>query len=138
MSMQDSIADMFTRIRNAQHRHKAFVSCPQTKFKLSILEVLKREGYIENFETHSEGAFPEIKIRLKYYMGKPVISKIKKISKCSLPCYSAFADLISPVCNGMGIRLVSTSKGVFSDRELRKAYKANQEKLGGEVIGEVL
>jgi small subunit ribosomal protein S8 len=137
MSMQDSIADMFTRIRNAQHRHKAFVSCPQTKFKLSILDVLKREGYIENFETVTEGGFPEVKIRLKYYMGKPVISKIKKISKCSLPQYSSFADL-APVCNGMGIRLVSTSKGVFSDRELRKAFKTKQEKLGGEVIGEVL
>lgn len=137
MSMQDSIADMFTRIRNAQHRHKAFVTCPQTKFKLSILDVLQREGFIEGFETVSDSAFPEIKIKLKYYMGRPVISKIRKISKPSLPKYANYTEM-TPVCNGMGIRLVSTSKGVFSDRELRKTFKAKQEKLGGEVIGEVL
>lgn len=137
MSMQDAIADMFTRIRNAQARTKMFVSCYKTKYKVAILEVLKREGYIEGFEQEEVEGIGHLKIKLKYHMGKPVICKIAKISKSSLPVYQNFDDM-DPVCNGMGIRIVSTSKGLYSDRELRDLFSKEHVKLGGEVIGEVL
>lgn len=137
MSMQDSVADMFTRIRNAQARKKLSVSCYKTNFKVSILEVLRREGYIEGFEFEDVDGIPHILIFLKYHMGRAVISKIAKISKSSLPVYHSFDDMV-PVCNGMGIRIVSTSEGLYSDRELRDMVAKKQQKLGGEVIGEVL
>ena len=137
MSMQDSIADMFTRIRNAQARKKPIVCCYKTKFKVAILEVLKREGYIEGFDFEDVEGISHIRIFLKYYMGNAVISKIEKISKSSLPVYNSFDDMV-PVCNGMGIRIVSTSSGLYSDRELREMFTNKKHKLGGEVIGEVL
>ena len=137
MSMQDSVADMFTRIRNAQQRMKAVVSCYKTKHKVSILDVLKREGFIQGYDFEDIEGIQNIKIFLKYHMGRPVINKIARISKSSLPVYVPF-DAMEPVCNGLGIRIVSTSRGVFSDRELRDRYGKENEKLGGEVLGEVL
>ena len=137
MSMQDSIADMFTRMRNAQQRLKPFTTCLSTKYKLSILDVLKREGYISGYETDKVGAISHVKIFLKYHSGKPVIEKIDKISKSSLPVYQGY-DQMHPVCNGMGIRIVSTSEGVYSDRELRMRLAKENRKLGGTVIGEVI
>ena len=137
MSMQDSIADMFTRIRNAQARKKPVVYCYKTNFKVAILEVLEREGYIEKFDFEDVDGISQLRIFLKYHLGQAVISKIAKISKPSLPVYNSYDDMI-PVCNGMGIRIVSTSRGLFSDRELREMYAKKQHKLGGEVIGEVL
>ena len=137
MSMQDAIADMFTRIRNAQSRLKPFVMCPKTKYKASILEVLEREGYIADHQTVDVDGKPQLKITLRYYDGKPVIHKISRISKPSLPVYMSYDDMV-PVCNGLGIRIISTSNGVYSDRELRNLVVQGKEKLGGAVIGEVV
>ncbi len=137
MSMQDPIADMFTRVRNAQKRFKPVVYCPHTKYKLLILDVLKREGYIDGYQSDELDGKPSIKIHLKYHADQPVINKISRISRSSLRVYNAFDDM-SPVCNGLGVRIVSTSKGVFSDRELRKMYKKDQQKVGGEIVGEVI
>lgn len=137
MSMQDSVADMFTRMRNAQQRLKPFTTCLSTKYKLSILDVLKREGYITGYEVEKDGVKSNVKIILKYHNGKPVIEKIDKITKSSLPVYHGY-DQMQPVCNGLGIRIVSTSDGVYSDRELRLRFSKNNEKLGGTVIGEVI
>tara|TARA_B100001989_G_scaffold251557_1_gene231019 strand:+ start:124 stop:531 length:408 start_codon:yes stop_codon:yes gene_type:complete len=135
--MQDPIADMFTRIRNAQFRTKPSTNCPATKYKVAILDVLKREGYISGYDKIDVDGKPEIKIYLKYHMGKPVIEEIRRIAKPSLPIYHGFDDM-SPVCNGLGIRVVSTSKGVFSDKELRDKFAASKQKLGGVIIGEVI
>ena len=137
MSMQDTIADMFTRIRNGQARAKPFVHCPKTKYKMAILDVLQREGYIEGYEDDARQGLPEIKIQLKYHQGEPVIHKISRVSKPSLPIYSGYDDML-PVCNGLGIRIVSTSSGLHSDRELRKRSKKERQKLGGVVVGEVI
>lgn len=137
MSMQDPIADMFTRVRNAQHRFKPVVYCPHTKYKMLVLDVLKREGYIDGYQAEDLDGKPSIKIHLKYHADKPVINKISRISRSSLRVYNAFDDMM-PVCNGLGVRIVSTSKGVFSDRELRKMFKKDQQKVGGEIIGEVI
>ena len=137
MSMQDPIADMFTRIRNAQSRTKASTNCPATKYKVAILDVLKREGYISGYNRIDINGKPEIKIYLKYHMGKAVIEEIRRIAKPSLPIYNAFDDM-SPVCNGLGIRVVSTSQGVFSDKELRAKFSTSKQKLGGVIIGEII
>jgi small subunit ribosomal protein S8 len=137
MSMQDPIADMFTRIRNAQSRIKPSTNCPATKYKIAILDVLKREGYIRGYDKLEVNGKPEIKIHLKYHQGKPVIEEIRRIAKPSLPIYRAFDDM-APVCNGLGIRMISTSQGVFSDKELRSKFATTKKKLGGVVIGEVI
>jgi len=126
MSMQDTLADMFTRIRNAQMAEKQVVSMPSSKMKLSVLEVLKNEGFIANYSV-SEGVKPEVSVELRYFEGRPVIEEIKRSSRPGLRQYKASNDLPS-VRGGLGVAIVSTSQGVMTDRAARKAG------IGGEVI----
>jgi len=126
MSMQDTLADMFTRIRNAQMAEKSSVSMPSSKMKLSVAEVLKQEGYIAEFSVSAD-AKPQLSIELKYFEGKPVIEEIKRVSRPGLRQYKASSELPS-VAGGLGIAIVSTSKGVMTDRAARNAG------VGGEVI----
>ena len=126
MSMQDTLADMFTRIRNAQMAEKASVTMPSSKMKLSVLEVLKAEGFIENFAVDSN-AKPEVTVELKYFEGKPVIEEIKRTSRPGLRQYKG-KDELPTVRGGLGVAIVSTSKGVMTDRAARQAG------IGGEVI----
>ena len=130
MSMSDPIADMFTRIRNAQAVEQQLVSMPSSKLKVAIAEVLKQEGYIEAFKINKLGASNELQIGLKYYSGQPVIEKIERISKPGLRVYRK-KDSIPKVMNGLGVAIISTSKGLMTDR------KARADGLGGEVIGMV-
>lgn len=126
MSMQDTLADMFTRIRNAQMAEKATVAMPSSKQKVSVAQVLKDEGYIQDFAVSSE-AKPELTITLRYFEGKSVIASIKRASRPGLRQYKASGDL-PKVAEGLGIAIVSTSQGVMTDRAARKAG------VGGEVI----
>lgn len=127
MSMQDPIADMLTRIRNAQHRHFAEVVMPSSTFKVSIAKVLKEEGYIEDFETSAEANKTELKIYLKYHNGRPVIETLKRVSKPGLRTYCPHSE-IPEVMDGLGIAIISTSKGVMSGRAAKKLGQ------GGEVL----
>lgn len=127
MSMSDPIADMLTRIRNAQGVDKVSVEMPSSKVKVAIAQVLKDEGYIESFSIVGESAKPVLKIELKYYAGRPVIEKIERVSKPGLRIYKG-KDSIPEVMNGLGVAIVSTSKGVMTDR------KARTTGIGGEVI----
>jgi small subunit ribosomal protein S8 len=127
MTMQDPIADMLTRIRNAQAVGKIQLTLPSSNFKLAILRVLKEEGYIENFNTQEEDGKSNITVDLKYYQGRPVIEKIIRVSKPGLRDYKR-NDELPVVSAGMGIAIVSTSKGVMTERAARA------QKLGGEVI----
>ena len=127
MSMSDPIADMLTRIRNGQSAEKVSVSMPTSKFKVSIANVLKDEGYITDYRLEGEGAKQNLVIDLKYYMGEPVIDKIKKISRPGLRIYKS-AEELPQVIGGMGIAIISTSKGVMTDRTARENGQ------GGEVI----
>ena len=127
MSMSDPIADMLTRIRNAQATEKATVSVPSSKVKLAIAKVLKDEGYIDNFAVRENDGKPTLELALKYYAGKPVIEKIERVSRPGLRIYRA-SEAILPVMNGLGVAIVSTSKGVMTDR------KARQSGVGGEVL----
>ena len=111
MSMTDPIADMLTRIRNAQMVEQTVVVMPSSKVKLAIAKVLKDEGYIEGFKVSSEGVKPQLEIALKYYAGRPVIEKIERVSKPGLRIYKQKDD-IPRVMNGLGIAIVSTSHGV--------------------------
>jgi len=124
--MQDTLADMFTRIRNAQMAEKKTVNIPSSKMKLSVLEVLKSEGFIESFSVTGE-AKPEVVVELKYFEGKPVIEHLKRESRPGLRNYKASSELPS-VRGGLGVAIVSTSKGVMTDRAARSAG------IGGEVI----
>jgi small subunit ribosomal protein S8 len=126
MSMSDPIADMLTRIRNAQAMEKVIVRMPSSKVKLSIAQVLKDEGYIEGFSVKGESK-PELEIQLKYYAGRPVIEKIERVSKPGLRIYKGAQDL-PKVMNGLGVAIVSTSHGVMTDR------KARAQGVGGEVL----
>ncbi|PID41453.1 MAG: 30S ribosomal protein S8 [Proteobacteria bacterium] len=126
MSMQDTLADMFTRIRNAQMAEKKSVDMPSSKMKVSVARVLQEEGYIENYRV-SEDARPSLSIELRYFEGKPVIEQIKRVSRPGLRQYKSSDDL-PKVSNGLGVAIVSTSKGVMTDRAARKAG------VGGEVI----
>jgi len=126
MSMQDTLADMFTRIRNAQMAEKATVSMPSSKMKVSVLEVLKNEGYIQSYSVSGE-AKPELTVELKYFEGKPVIEQIKRASRPGLRNYKGKEELPT-VRGGLGVAIVSTSKGVMTDRAARQAG------IGGEVI----
>lgn len=126
MSMQDPIADMLTRIRNAQQVGKTSVSMPASKLKKSIAQVLKDEGYIMDFQV-AETAKPELTIELKYFEGKPVIAELDRVSRPGLRAYSGKGGLPS-VRSGLGIAIVSTSKGVMTDRAARAAG------VGGEVL----
>jgi len=127
MSMTDPIADMLTRIRNAQGVEKSDVAMPSSKLKVAIAQVLKDEGYIESFSVKAEGAKAELRIELKYYAGRPVIERIERVSKPGLRVYKGRAD-IPRVINGLGIAIVSTPQGVMTDR------KARTVGVGGEVL----
>ena len=126
MSMQDPIADMLTCIRNAHHRSKPEVTMPSSKLKASVAKVLQEEGYINGFNV-SEDVKPTLTIDLKYFDGKPVLEAIKRMSKPSLRHYSGSSDL-PQVRSGLGIAVISTSKGVMTDRAARAAG------IGGEIL----
>ena len=127
MSMSDPIADMLTRIRNAQSVEKPVVSMPSSKLKVAIAQVLKDEGYIDSFEVKSEGVKSELEISLKYYAGRPVIERIERVSRPGLRIYRG-RDAIPTVMNGLGVAIVTTPKGVMTDR------KARATGVGGEVL----
>jgi len=127
MSMSDPIADMLTRIRNAQLAEKLSVTMPSSRVKASIAQVLKDEGYIEDFKVREEDGKSNLEIALKYYAGEPVIEKIERVSRPGLRIYKGRDD-IPKIMNGLGIAIVSTSKGVMTDR------KARATGIGGEVL----
>jgi small subunit ribosomal protein S8 len=127
MSMSDPIADMLTRIRNAQASEKTSVVMPSSKIKTAIAKVLKDEGYIEDFKVSQDGAKTFLEVGLRYYAGRPVIEKIERVSRPGLRIYKASRD-IPEVMNGLGIAIVSTSRGVMTDR------KARASGVGGEVL----
>ena len=127
MTMTDPIADMLTRIRNAQSVEKAVVTMPSSKLKVAIAQVLKDEGYIDSFSVRTEGAKSELDIALKYYAGRPVIERIERVSRPGLRIYKG-RDAIPQVMNGLGVAIVTTPKGVMTDR------KARANGVGGEVL----
>jgi small subunit ribosomal protein S8 len=127
MSMTDPVADMLIRIRNAQMVGHTEVAMPASKLKASIAEVLKQEGYIEDFALRDSGAKKELRIGLKYYAGKPVIERLERVSKPGLRVYKGCED-IPKVMNGLGVAILSTSRGVMTDR------KARADRLGGEIL----
>jgi small subunit ribosomal protein S8 len=127
MSMTDPIADMLTRIRNAQTVGHTDVRMPCSRLKVSIAKVLKDEGYIEDFAVREEGVMKELHIGLKYYAGRPVIERLERVSKPGLRVYKGRND-IPRVMNGLGVAILSTSRGVMTDR------KARADGVGGEVI----
>ena len=127
MSMSDPIADMLTRIRNAQSVDKASVSMPSSKLKVAIAQVLKDEGYIDDFAVRSDGARNQLEIALKYYAGRPVIERIERVIRPGLRVYRG-REAIPAVMNGLGVAIVTTPKGVMTDR------KARQTGVGGEVL----
>ncbi len=131
MSMSDPIADMLTRIRNAQATEKVSVFVPASKVKQAIAQVLKDEGYIEDFAVRSADGKSMIEIGLKYYAGKPVIEKIERVSRPGLRIYKGRDD-IPRVMNGLGVAIVSTSRGVMTDRRARETCR------GGEVHCDVV
>lgn len=127
MSMSDPIADMLTRIRNAQASQKGSVVMPSSKLKVAIAQVLKDEGYIDDFVVRGEGALRELDIALKYYAGRPVIERIERVSRPGLRVYKGSTEL-PRVMNGLGVAIVSTPSGVMTDR------RARASKVGGEVL----
>jgi len=127
MSMSDPIADMLTRIRNAQMVDKAAVTMPSSKIKVAIAQVLKDEGYIDGFAIKSNEGKSQLEIALKYYAGRPVIERIERVSRPGLRVYKG-RDAIPQVMNGLGVAIVTTPKGVMTDR------KARQTGVGGEVL----
>ena len=127
MSMSDPIADMLTRIRNAQMVEKSSVEVPSSKVKAAIAQVLKDEGYIESFKVADQGGKPQLVIDLKYYAGRPVIERIERVSRPGLRVYRGRHDIPS-VMNGLGVAIVTTPQGVMTDR------KARQAGIGGEVL----
>ena len=127
MSMTDPISDMLTRIRNAQAVRKITVNMPSSKLKAALAQVLKDEGYIDDFALRQKECKPEIEISLKYYAGRPVIEKIERVSRPGLRIYRGRED-IPRVMNGLGIAIVSTSRGLMTDR------KARATGIGGEVL----
>ena len=127
MTMSDPISDMLTRIRNAQRSEKRVVVIPSSRLKVSIAQVLKDEGYIEDFAVRENDGKPQLEIGLKYYAGKPVIEKIERVSRPGLRIYRQ-KDELPKVMNGLGVAIVSTSRGVMTDR------KARGLGVGGEVL----
>ena len=127
MSMSDPIADMLTRIRNAQSVEKTVVAMPASKLKVAIAQVLQDEGYIDGFAVRSNDGKNELEIALKYYAGRPVIERIERVSRPGLRVYKG-RDAIPQVMNGLGVAIVTTPKGVMTDR------KARQTGVGGEVL----
>jgi small subunit ribosomal protein S8 len=127
MSMSDPIADMLTRIRNAQMVEKSAVKMPSSRLKVAIAQVLKDEGYIDDFAVRDAGGKNELEIALKYYAGRPVIERIERVSRPGLRIYKG-RDAIPSVMNGLGVAIVTTPKGVMTDR------KARATGVGGEVL----
>jgi len=127
MSMSDPIADMLTRIRNAQSAKKTEVVMPSSKLKIAIAVVLKDEGYVDDFAVREADGKPELSIALKYYADKPVIDRIERVSRPGLRIYKGKED-IPKVMNGLGVAILSTSRGVMTDR------KARATGVGGEVL----
>ena len=127
MSMSDPIADMLTRIRNAQLAEKSIVQIPSSNIITSIAQVLKDEGYVDDYRIHQTGNKKILEINLKYYAGLPVIEKIYRYSKPGLRIYKS-TNKLPNIMNGMGIAIISTSKGVMTDRNARLAG------VGGEVL----
>ena len=128
MSMSDTLGDMLTRIRNGQTTNKKVVDAPASRFRKNVLEVLKREGFIRNFEEKEmRPGINFFEIELKYYNGKPVISEIKRVSKPGRRVYSSIKNL-QKTYNGLGVYILSTPRGVMSDNEAREAN------VGGEVL----
>ncbi|RLB24038.1 MAG: 30S ribosomal protein S8 [Deltaproteobacteria bacterium] len=128
MTMTDPIADMLTRIRNAQRASHESVDIPSSKLKINMAKVLKSEGYIKNFRVMPDGKQGILRIFLKYdEQGRPVIEGLKRVSKPSRRVYAGYDD-IPKVLNGYGISIVSTSKGIMTDK------KARRMKVGGEIL----
>ena len=127
MSMTDPIADFLTRIRNGQMAGKAEVAAPASRMKLALAKVLKEEGYIEDFAIAEQAEKPTVTVRLKYYQGLPVIERLERVSRPGLRVYKAKDDL-PKVLGGMGVAIISTSRGLMTDREARAAGH------GGEVL----
>jgi small subunit ribosomal protein S8 len=127
MSMSDPVADMLVRIRNAQMVGHTETVMPASRLKASIAQVLKDEGYIEDFALRDNGAKKELRIGLKYYAGRPVIERLERVSKPGLRVYKA-SDDIPRIMNGLGVAILSTSRGVMTDR------KARADGVGGEIL----
>jgi len=127
MSMTDPIADMLTRIRNAQRAGKAQVSMPLSRSKRAIAELLLEEGYVANIQVVNEGVKSTLVLELKYFDGRPVIEHLERISRPGLRIYRGTDDLPS-VLGGLGVAIVSTSKGLMTDRTARA------QGMGGEVV----
>ena len=127
MSMSYPIADMLTRIRNAQMVEKTSVQVPSSKVKVAIAQVLKDEGYIDGFQVKNDDGRPQLEIALKYYAGRPVIERIERVSRPGLRVYKG-SGAIPQVMNGLGVAIVTTPKGVMTDR------KARATGVGGEVL----
>lgn len=127
MSMQDPLADMLTRIRNAQQAGKPTVAMPSSKLKVAVANVLEQEGYIAGHRIEGEAAKPSLVLDLKYFQGKPVIAEISRVSTPGLRNYSGKGEL-PKVRGGLGVAIISTSKGVMTDRAARQAG------IGGEVL----
>jgi small subunit ribosomal protein S8 len=127
MSMSDPISDMLTRIRNAQMAEKVTVVMPSSKIKAAIAKVLQDEGYVDGFKVIDHDGKPTLEIGLKYYADRPVIEQIQRVSRPGLRVYKGSED-IPRVMNGLGIAIVSTSKGLMTDR------KARANGIGGEVL----
>lgn len=127
MSMTDPVADMLTRIRNAQMAEKVSVAMPSSKIKVAIASVLKEEGYIDDFAVRDSDGKAQLDLALKYYAGNPVIGRIERVSRPGLRVYKGKDDLPS-VLDGLGVAIVSTPKGVMTDR------KARASNVGGEVL----
>ena len=126
MSMQDPIADLFSRLNNAQARQKTSVVVPSSKFKISLITLLQNKGYIESFNV-TDNDKPEIEIKLRYFEGAPVIKELKRISKPGLRQYAGKEEL-PEINGGLGMAIVSTNKGLMTDQEAKEAG------LGGEII----
>jgi len=129
MSMQDPVADMFTRIRNGQAAKKIAVKMPSSKMKVAIAKVLKDEGYIEDFAVSAD-VKAELEVTLKYFQGRSVIETIDRVSRPGLRIYKKRGEL-PKVMGGLGVAIISTSKGLMTDRAARKVG------VGGEIIGYV-
>ncbi len=127
MSMSDPIADMLTRIRNAQRVEKTEVVMPSSKLKVAIAQVLADEGYIDGFKVEPNEGKPQLSIGLKYYAGRPVIERLERVSRPGLRIYKG-RTAIPQVMNGLGVAIVSTSRGVMTDR------RARTQGVGGEVL----
>lgn len=127
MSMQDPLADMLTRIRNAQMAGKPNVSMPSSKLKIAVAEVLEQEGYVAGHRVDGNDGKPFLVIDLKYFQGKPVIAELARVSSPGLRSYSGKGEL-PKVRSGLGVAIISTSKGVMTDRAARQAG------IGGEVL----